>query len=55
MDNIVIGLKLYLFDILIMLDFCPFYWKLVFETVHTEDGVNGFVIALGPLFFEVLE
>jgi len=55
MDDLLIGIKFFLFGTLIMLDVCPFYWRLAFDIINTEDDTRGFMLAVGPIFFEVLQ
>jgi hypothetical protein len=55
MDDLVIGVKLYIFGVLFLLDICPFYWTWTYRSILTDDGITGFVLALGPIYIEVLE
>jgi len=54
MDDLLFGIKLYVFGVLVMLDICPFYWRLYFDHIVTEDGCHAYLVMIGPLFFEVL-
>lgn len=57
MEYLAIGLKLVLSeDFIILLEFCPFYWHFGKENINIKDeGTTGFRIALGPLYFAVIE
>ena len=55
MDDLLFGIKFYLFGTLIMLDIAPFFWRLAYEPIDTEDDTRGFMLALGPVYFEVLQ
>jgi hypothetical protein len=48
-DEFTIGLKLFIFDKLFMLDFCPFFWRF-----GIDEGEAGITFALGPLFLAVI-
>jgi len=47
-----IGFKLYIFNILITLDICPFYWGWFYEPAEGEW--DGFIAALGPAWVVLL-
>lgn len=54
MDDLLFGVKFFVFGTLILLDICPFFWSFRFEKINTEDDTVGFMLAVGPMYFEVL-
>jgi len=49
MQDITIGLKLFIFDKLFLLDICPLFWRF-----GVNEGEGGFTIGFGPIFIGVI-